>query len=177
MTRPSARDDSGISLVELIIVIAVSSLLVSLFAVTFVTSLTAQRETADRGAATAELNAATASITESVRGSIDATVSESGRRLDAKVLLTDGATWECRAWQVDGGDLRYSAGSTARPALDSTWVSVASGVDGNLTGGGAFEESGTRISLGLEISRGDVTVAVTDGAISQVVSAGGPSCW
>ncbi|WP_458041950.1 MULTISPECIES: hypothetical protein [Bacteria] len=177
MISRSVRDDAGISLVELIIIVAVLSVLVSLFAVTFVTGLTTQQQTAERSAATAQLNAATTSITESVRASADARVSASGQRLDAKVLLTDGGTWECRAWQLQSGELLYSAGTTALPSADASWASLTSGVEGNLSAAAAFEESGTRISLGLEITRGEVKVAVTDGALSQVISAGGPACW
>ncbi len=168
---------SGISVIELIVVLAVASLLLSLVATMFATSLTAQRQTSDREAATSRLNAATASITESVRGSVDARVSASGQRLDASVLVSDDGTWECRAWQVVGGELLYSAGPAARPAADATWASIASGVAGNLTGGAVFAENGTRIALGMQITSGEASVAVSDGANSQVVATGGPACW
>lgn len=177
MTVPSTRDDAGISIVELIIVLAVSTVLVSLVAVMFASSLTAQRETTERDAATVQLNAVTASITESVRASTDARVSDAGRRLDAKILLSDGETWECRAWQLSGDELRYSTGTTPRQAADSTWALIASNVGGTLTGGAAFEKSGTRVSLGLEIARGTAGAAVSDGTNSQVVHEGGVACW
>lgn len=177
MSVTSAGRESGISLIELIVVLAVASLLLGVVATLFANGLSAQRQTSDRDAATSGLNAATASITESVRGSVDARVSASGQRLDAAVLLADGSTWECRAWQVTGGELRYSSGSSARPTADSTWSSLASGVSGTLAGGAVFAESGTRIALGLRVTRGEASVAVSDGANSQVVATGGPACW
>jgi type II secretory pathway pseudopilin PulG len=177
MSVSSVGRQSGISVIELIVVLAVASLLLSLVATMFATSLTAQRQTSDREAATAGLNAVTASITESVRGSVDVRVSTSGQRLDATVLLSDGTSWECRAWQLTDGELRYSSGASARAAADSTWASIASGVSGTFTGGAVFVESGSRIALGMRITRGDASVAVSDGSNSLAVATGGPACW
>ena len=167
------RDEAGISMVELIVFLAVAGLLLSIVATLFATSLNAQRQTADRNDATAQLNAATASITESVRASAEATVSESSRRLDAAVLLADGETWECRAWHVQGGELVYR---TTRAGVSSSWTALASGVRGNLPAGAAFAGEASRITLGLTNTRRETEVAVTDGSYSQVFTEAVPSC-
>lgn len=165
------------SLIELMVALMVGAIVMSILVLIFSNGLTAQRRASERNAATELLNAATASVTESVRASVDTRVTESGQRLDAKVLDTDGTTWECRAWQVQGGQLLFNAGSTARPAVSSAWKPLAPGVAGNLTAGASFAKSGAQISLGLTLTRGDAVVRVTDGAVSLVVQSGGPSCW
>ncbi|UJP10274.1 prepilin-type N-terminal cleavage/methylation domain-containing protein [Microbacterium sp. KUDC0406] len=175
---PLRRDDDGLTLVELIIVMLVSGLFLSLIAVIFGSGLSAQQRAAERNAATGALNAATAAITETVRSSSEIRVSAGGRRLDAQMLTHDGAAWECRAWQVLDGELRYSAGATPRPAADTGWSSLASEVTGSLSGGTAFVENGKRLSLGFALTSGDITVTVTDGANAQVIAqTGGTPCW
>jgi len=166
------------SIVELIVVVLISGLFLSVLAVIFGNGLAAQQRATERDAATAQLNAATASIVESVRNSVDTRVTASGQRLDAKMLAADGTSWECRAWQVQGTELRYSAGTTARPAVSPAWTSLASGVSGALFAGAAFEKgTGNRASVGLELVRGDTAITVGDGAVAQVVQSGGPACW
>ena len=165
------------SLIELMVGLMVAALVLAILALVFSNGVSSQRAATDRDTATATLNAATASITESVRASVDARVTESGQRLDAKVLAADGTTWECRAWQVQAGQLRYSAGSSARPAVSTSWKSLATGVSGNLTGSAAFVRTGTQLSLGLTLTSGQAIVRVTDGAVSLVVQSGGPACW
>lgn len=165
------------SLIELMVGLMVAALVLAILALVFSNGVSSQRNASDRNAATAALNAATASITESVRASVDTRVTESGQRLDAKVLSADGTTWECRAWQIQSGQLRYSAGATARPAVATTWRSLASGVTGNLTASASFARTGSQLSIGLTLTRGQAVVRVTDGAVSLVVQSGGPACW
>lgn len=184
MSARFVADDSGMSMVELIVAAAISAVLLGLLASIFGGSLIAQQQSTERNGATMQLNAATASITESVRNASEIQVAPSGLRLDAKVLSLDG-TWSCRAWQVEGGALRYSEGATARPTADDTvqeWPSLTSGegstVAGTLTSAAAFDlQPGAWVSLGLALTQNETTVAVTDGAIAQVVQTGGPACW
>ncbi len=166
-------DDAGVTMIELIIVLVVSSILLALVSVMFATTLTAQRQTTERDLATAQLNAVTASITESVRASADSAVSESGQRLDATVLLSDGESWECRAWRVLDAELLFR---TIRGGVSSSWTALATGVRGNLASGAAFAASDSTITLGLTITRGETVVALTDGAHAQVVTEEVPSC-
>ena len=165
------------TLVELIVVIVVSGIVLSVIGLIFINGWSAQQRATERNAATAQLNAATAAITETVRDSSAIRVSAPGQRLDAKVLLADGASWQCRAWQVLGGELRYNSGPSSRPAASTSWASLASGIAGNLAAGAAFAQSGDRLSLGLRITQGEVSVGVTNGAVSQAIQEGGPACW
>jgi len=169
--------ESGMSLIELMVALMVGAVVLSILVLIFSNGLTAQRRASERNAATELLNSATASVTESIRASVDTRVTESGQRLDAKVLDSDGTTWECRAWQIQGGQLVFSAGASAQPAVSSTWKSLAPGVAGNLTAGASFVKTGSQVSVGLTLTRGEAIVRVTDGAVSLVVQSGGPSCW
>lgn len=178
MSTPATGSDTGMSLVELIVVVLISGLFLSVLAMIFGNGLAAQQRATERDAATAQLNAVTASVVESVRASAGTRVTASGQRLDAKVLRADGTSWECRAWQVQGTELRYSAGSTARPAVSTSWKSLASGVSGALSAGAAFEQgAGKRVTVGIELVRGETSIIVNDGAVAQVVQSGGPACW
>lgn len=165
------------SLIELMVALMVGAIVLSILVLVFANGLTTQRRATERNAATAMLNATTASITESVRASVDTRVTESGQRLDAKVLAPDGVTWECRAWQIQSGQLRYSSGASARPAASGSWKSLGSGLSGNLASGAAFVRVGSQVSLGFTLTRGESTIRVTDGAVSLAVQSGGPSCW
>ncbi len=176
MTTAQRRDD-GMTLVELIIAVLVSGVFLTLIALIFGSGLSAQQRATERDAATAQLNAATALITETVRNSSDIRVSAAGTRLDARFLKSDGSTWECRAWQLLSNELRFSAGPSARPVASTTWKSLGSELSGTLTSGAAFTQSGKRLSLGLEQSQGQTKIAVSNGAVAQIVMAGGPACW
>lgn len=184
MSGPDQSRDSGMSMVELIVAGAIAALLLGLVASIFGGSLMSQQRASERNQLTLQLNAATASITESVRSSSAIRISSGGLRLDAKVLLLDGTTWRCRAWQLEGSALRYNEGATARPTTITTvrsWPSLTSGegstAAGTLTSGAVFAQSGTRVTVGLALTQNDTTVSVRDGAISQVVQSGGPACW
>jgi type II secretory pathway pseudopilin PulG len=181
MSARFVADDSGMSMVELIVAAAISAMLLGLLASIFGGSLIAQQQGAERNGATMQLNAATTSITESVRSSTAVRASAGGLRLDAKALSADGTTWECRAWEILDGELRYSAGVSTRSAATTDWASLALGVSGSIGTGAApkpaFEQDGKRVTVGLEITQGETTVAVQDGSVAQVVQTGGPSCW
>lgn len=176
MTTPRHPDD-GMTLVELMIVVLVSGLFLTLIALIFGSSLSAQQRATERDAATSQLNATTALVIETVRSSSDIRVTEAGMRLDARFLKPDGVTWECRAWQLVSNELRYSAGSTARPAASTTWKSLGSKMSGTLTSGAAFAQSGKRLSLGFQQGQGQTKVAASNGAVAQIVMTGGTACW
>lgn len=176
MTIRFSDADRGMTLVELIVGILISGVVLSLIAAIFGNGLVAQQRATERDAVTARLNAVAASVTESVRTSVATRVSDSGRRLDAKVLTRAG-TWECRTWHLQGSDLRYSAGATARGAVSTTWKALAAPAVGILPGDNAFAQTGQRVTMGVRLSQGQVDAAVTVGSIAQAVKTGGPACW
>ncbi len=171
------RDDEGMTLVELIVVIAVSALFLGLLAGLFINGIQAQQQATARDRATGQANVVSASIGSSVRNAVATRVSGSGSRLDAKVLTPTGA-FECRAWVLDGGALRYSTGTTARTSAVSGWAALATGASATLTGGAVFAVQGTQaIAVGLRITDDGQTATVTDGAKAQGFKAGGVACF
>ena len=177
MSASKEQAEAGMSLVELIVVVVIAALLLGVLALIFGNGMSAQQKAGDRTMSTASINAVTASMLESVRNSTDIKASADGLRLDAKVLLADGTTWQCRAWKLEGGNLLYSSAVTARPASTAGWKSLASGVAGNLGGGKMFAQSAKQVSIGMQATQGESVIPVSDGATAQVVQAGGPACW
>lgn len=196
------RDDSGLSLVELIIYAAVSALFLGLLASLFIGGIQAQAQATDRDSATGRAGVVSDSILTSIRNSSAFTITGGNRALIAKVSLPGGA-FECRAWVVTtGGDVRYresasaisiasttswtrlvrgdtSTGSGAIPSLSRRDGSNADGsprftrVDANGDGlTDAFSRTGQTLSIGLDISLGDTVVPLSNGVTAQAITDG-----
>ena len=203
-------DDDGVTLVELIIYIVVTSLFLGLLALMFVNGLRAQAQTTDRDSATGQSNVVSSSIQTSLRNATAFTITSANRALIAKVS-TPGGGRECRAWVVTtGGDVRYrvaasgpistsntstwtvlvdgdaASGDGAHPSLSRRDGTDASGkpkfVPIDADGDGltdAFSRNGQTLSYGLEITRGDATVVVSNGVTAQAAIEGTDTltCW
>ncbi|MFC9983013.1 prepilin-type N-terminal cleavage/methylation domain-containing protein [Microbacterium keratanolyticum] len=153
--RHALRNDSGVSLVELIIVVVVVGIIGSLITMVFVNGLTSQQATAARDLATGRATVITETLADSVRNAVTIRVSSQGSRLDAVVLLPNN-TFECRAWAVNrNAELVYSRGSSARTSNPDTWGPLAEKVSGALTGSPAraFASAGVNaLDIGLRFS-------------------------
>ena len=177
MTTTTARDDRGMTLIELIVGISVTALVLGLIASVFINGFTAQREGVARDAATGAANVVSTSLSTSVRNSTTIRANTAGTRLDAGYIGADGAP-ECRAWELRGDALVYRASTTgALPAADDSWGELATGVVGTLTDGAVFQvDTSSSLQMGMDITVDGITVAVTDGVVAQAVSTGGLSC-
>ncbi|WP_158597320.1 hypothetical protein [Microbacterium telephonicum] len=165
------------TLVELIVVIAVSALFLGLLAGLFINGIQTQEQATARDRATGRANVVSSSIGTSVRNAVAVKVSGSGSRLDAKILTTAGG-FECRAWVLDGTALRYSSGTTARANTPSGWTALATGVTATLSGGAAFALQGTQaVSFGLTVTDNGQKAVLTDGVKAQAFKAGGVACF
>lgn len=170
------RHEAGLTLVELIVGIALAGLFSALLAMLFVNGLTAQQQTTARDSATGKVNLVSASIATSVRNSTSIRITSAGARLDLKVITPAGGE-ECRAWALASGQVRYSAGASARSTDTSTWKPLAAGATGTLTAGAAFQLVGTdRVRVGLRISVSGQAVSVTDGVTAQAKGGGSLTC-
>ncbi|WP_439594155.1 hypothetical protein [Microbacterium sp.] len=171
-------DDSGVTLVELIVYIAVAALFLGLMAGIFAAGLRTESATRDRTTATGKAQVVSDSIATSIRNA-------SAFQIDGKLLRARVATgasgWECRAWVLTaGGDLAYKTSTTAIPSGNYTgWKSLATGVVGTKTAGSPFAASGNRLDLGYSVTQGASVVAITNGVTAQAVSTGGTptTCW
>lgn len=174
------RDDEGLTLVELLIYIFISTLFLSLLAALFISGLNAQAKATNRDSATGDAGAVSGSIASSVRNSSAFSVKDSGKSLIAKVA-TGSIGWECRAWAVADGELRYaSSHSPISTANTSGWAVLAENASTSLTGDAAFKDIGSRsLSIGLRFDVGETTIPVTNGVTAQAVSNGTDTttCW
>jgi len=172
-------DDDGVTLVELLVYIFISVLLLGSLAVMFAGGLRAQTQATDRDSATGAGNVVSSSLLASIRNASEFTVID-GRALIAKVA-TGGTGWQCRAWSLGDGELRYRTSDTALSTSDASgWGVIASGVTGTLSGGAAFAAAGDRaLSIGIQIVSGETTIPFTNGVTAQAVSDGTDttSCW
>lgn len=166
------------SLVELIIAMAVSALLLGVIVVIFGQGLAAQTQQASRNTATAQLNAVSAYLNESIRNATTARVSDANTRLDMKVINADGTAYECRAWKISGNTLWYKAGTSA-PVFGNDWAKLAENLVNPASGMGSvgFSTSGAAVSYLLNVKPGDIEVTIHDGGYPGTKSTlGGSPC-
>ncbi len=181
-TRPRVAhpvaDDAGMTLVELIMYIMLSALFLGLLATLFATTLTAGQQTRNRDTATGTAQVVSESLQTSVRNA--ALVRVDGAQLRA-VVATGASQWECRAWVLQSGELRYRASAAAIPVGTATtgWAVLATGVVGTKAAGSPFVLSSTdSVSIGYRVTVGEASVNITSAATAQAKSEGTiPACW
>ena len=181
-TRPRVAhlvtDDAGMTLVELIMYILLSALFLGLLATLFATTLTAGQQTRNRDTATGTAQVVSESLQTSVRNA--ALVRVDGAQLRA-VVATGASQWECRAWVLQSGELRYRASAAAIPVGTATtgWAVLATGVVGTKAAGSPFVLSSTdSVSIGYRVTVGEASVNITSAATAQAKSEGTiPACW
>jgi hypothetical protein len=171
--RPKSRiDDHGLSLIELVVYLLVSTLVLAGLATIFAAALTNDARTRERDTATGMAQLITNSVQTSVRNAVGApVVSEGGMLLRARVAVGSSG-WECRGWVLDGDELKYraSAGAIAPHAYaeGDGWTTLAKGVVAAGPAGAAFvAQSARSVALHLEVTVGAATVPVTSGATAQ----------
>lgn len=170
-------DDSGVTLVELILYVVIGALFVGLLAGLFATNLTSGQQTRSRDTATGSAQLVAESLQSSLRNA--AAVRVDGSLLRAQVA-TGGSGWECRAWALESGALRYRESASAIPTGSTTgWATLATGVAGTKTGGSPFLLSGAdTVSIGYTVTAGEATVKITSAVTAQAEAEGTvPACW
>lgn len=180
--RRITRDDAGVSLVELIIVVVVMGIIGSLITMIFVNGLTSQQATTARDLATGRATVITETLADSVRNAVTLRVRADGSRIDAVVVLPN-KSFECRAWAINSNaELVYSAGSSARTSSPDTWGALAEKVSGSLSGtpARAFATAGMNaLNIGLRFSSPttqEETVITTRVAAQAKTEGTPPSC-
>lgn len=136
MRRPEARDDSGITLVELLIYIMLAVVVLTIVGAILINSFRAQAQVQDgaESASTAQLVAE--SVGQGVRNASALEVTNpTAYSTMLRTRSIDGSasgSWYCQAWVWSAGELRTTRSSTAIAAPDaatlSTWTLLASGV-------------------------------------------------
>lgn len=168
--------DDGMSLVELIMYVLIGALFLGLVATLFASSLRSGEQTRDRDAATGTAQVVAESLQTSVRNASDVHLADD-------ILLARVATgsdgWECRAWALRSGELRYTTSSAAIPVgTTEGWTALATGVTGTGPDGTAFSVAEDTVSIGYRVAVGEATATITTAVTAQARSEGAvPACW
>ncbi|MFC5432803.1 prepilin-type N-terminal cleavage/methylation domain-containing protein [Microbacterium suwonense] len=195
-----ARDDDGITLIEVIVYLVISGMFLALLAGLFVAGLRAQTTATDLDSATGASGVVSSSLQSGIRNAAAFALSDDNQTVVATVIADDGPS--CRGWRVTAdGDLLYQRSSSAIPLTGgSGWTAIAHGVVGSLSrvdgtdadgapkivpidadGDGrtdAFARTGTLLQVGMDIKVGDGTVAWTTGITARAVGEGvTTTCW
>lgn len=183
--RTPEPSDDGLSLVELIVVIAVGAIVAALVAGIFISGIRSQAATRDRDVATGKAQVVTDSLQTSIRNADG--VETDGTTLWAHVA-TDVTDWECRAWTLTAsGNFVYAHGPSALGPVDesngSKLISTQDGLQGapvNVSatdGEPLFRHADGQLSYALAVTVGDATVRVAGSVTPQAKSEGtAPSC-
>jgi Tfp pilus assembly protein PilV len=107
-------DESGLTLVELIITVLVASVVLGVVASVFISTLQANAAARDRDLATGRAQAISTSLSTSVRNTPSLTISSDGTI--ARAAVPSGSAWTCRAWAVVDLTTRTSSGSVIAAA-------------------------------------------------------------
>ncbi len=173
--RSMLRNDAGMSMVEIIVMVFILSLIGVGLTLMFINSTTSQQHTAARDKATGQAAVLTEVFADSLRNAVAVKISADGSRLDTTMIVSDGATqwFECRSWAVEpGGDLVYSSGKTPRSDSTMPWKTLVKDVSGALPPSNhAFAQAGKQIEIGLAIAPPTKLSAADAVVIRQSVTA------
>lgn len=119
MTFPATRrdDDSGLSLIELIVVIVVSGIIVAAIGTIFVNSWKTQEEVTSVSGATNRGQVVGSMIERAVRNSLYLSINTAGDELRVRTSL-DGTSLKCQGFRIGTTDVQVATSGTA---LGSTW--------------------------------------------------------
>ncbi|WP_028709082.1 PulJ/GspJ family protein [Propionicicella superfundia] len=153
----------GLTIVELIVVSAVSAVLLIVLSGVFINGLQTNAASLDRDSTTARAQTIAMTLQTSIRDADVTSVTVDATRLSALVSTEGG--WVCRTWELAGGDLTYRASSTAGPAV------LATGVSGTLDERGrAFSvvsgSAGT-VEYGLAVAEGSARAEAQGSVTAQ----------
>lgn len=183
--RPAGDDDAGVTMVELLIYIVISTLALVALAALFANAVRADATTRDRDRATDAAQLIVASVQSGIRNSSSFTVSTANVAgtvvpiLRASVLTGSGTwTWQCRAWAVTAAGDFVSSNSRLADGSYTGWKALVAGarVEGALASGQPFVDNAPLLKLGLNVTVGSATVPVTSGVVRQTTGPGAPTC-
>jgi hypothetical protein len=170
-------DETGMSMVEVIIYSALTALALSVLGGLFYVGFQTQTAASGRDAATGAAQVVSNSVQTAVRNA--SSISVSGTLLKARVA-SGAASWQCMTWALTADNkLVYKAAPAAITSTDySSWTVLAVGASGRLGGGAAFSGGSTQMSYSLAFTSGSVTVPVAGAATANAYGSGSPElCW
>jgi type II secretory pathway pseudopilin PulG len=116
-------DDSGITLIELIIYMVLAAVFLTIVSAIFINGWQSQTATADRDHSTGSANLVSASLQQSARNGVLLRTPDDHTLV--ATVATGAGTVQCRAWRLDGGALKYRTSTTAPLDLGGAWTTMA----------------------------------------------------
>lgn len=171
--------DTGMSLVELIVYLAIAVLVTLGVATLFASGFSANTATQQRDTATGQAQLIAASLQTNIRNASSFTVTDN--LLRARVAVGDN-DWRCEAWAITPGRAfvhRTSTTAIPVPSDFTGWTVVADDTAGTLSSGRAFAvapSNGKYLEVGLTVTVGEAVVPVNTGVVAQAAGEGALTC-
>ncbi len=176
MTASLRDDDSGVSLVELIIYMLLASVILASAAMILVNSWNTQRDVTTVSEATNRGQSMGAAIERAMRNGLAFEVSAGGTELRVRTSL--GGNLTCQGFLLSSsGSARLAQSSTALPASSSAWTFWEQGIEKDGTSD-FFTESGEHVLYKFKVQTESAPVRVSGEASTRSVATGVTSpCW
>lgn len=179
MTMPAARedrkDDDGLSLVELIVVVVLLGILAGVIGTIFTNSWRAQNDVTTTTAATNSGQLVGQSVERAVRNGVALRVTDGGSTLWVRTAYTDSK--QCQLFWVasDGGLHMASAVTGAALPSPASWASHVTKVPGSAA---YFTLIGSNtIDYAFNLGTAAAPVNISGSASLRTSPTGGGSCW
>lgn len=173
-------DDAGLTLIELIVGIVVSTIVLIGVGTIMINSWLAQNDVLSTTEATNRGQFVSSSIERAMRNALDFEVRAGGSQLWVHTTYTDHR--ECQAFQLTDGVAEMKMGAPSIDALAwGRWLDAAdySGfeVDVNVPGTGAFAQSGDTLEYDFSIATDSAPVQFSGEASIRAGEEGSGGCW
>lgn len=173
--RENSPDDAGITLIEVILYVLLSSLILIPVTMILITSVTTQRDVASVTEATSRGQSMGAVIERAVRNGLAVDVSADGTQLKVRTSLEGSLA--CQAFLLTDGQARVTQTPTLIPADATTWSDWEKGIarDGMTP---YFVATGTNVVYAFAIATDSAPVRIVGEAAPRTVASGvSAPCW
>jgi hypothetical protein len=175
MTRESLHDDAGLSLIELIVYVLLSSIIVLTTAMILINSWNTQENVTSTSDATTRGQSMGAAIERAVRNGLSFDISTDGTTLRVRTSLP--GRLGCQGFLLSTGQARLTQSSAALASPATTWASWQQGIaqDGATK---FFVADGQTITYTFEIETESAPVRIVGEASTRSTPTGVTSpCW
>lgn len=170
--RVGAADERGVSLIELIAVVALIGIVFGGLAAVVMGIWSAQRAVTETTQATTQADAVSAALDRALRNAQAVEISDGGATLRVRTSLTGQN--RCQGFAVDGGDLLVQQSADALPERSewTQWVTTAAE-----SAAPVFTMQEAKIAYAFTLTVDD-TALVVEGAVAPRTPSGGATpCW
>lgn len=173
--RRDDAPDAGVSLLEVILAILLSSLILIAIPMVLVTSLNTQRDVAGVSEATSRGQGMGSVLERAMRNALAFDVSPDGTRLRVRTSL-DGDL-ACQGFLFSGGRASIIQTSSALPDDAAAWTPWETGI-GRDGGTPYLATTGTKVSYAFTVATDSAPVRIAGAAAARTVATGESApCW